>query len=71
MTDPHYSTLSKEDVSKIETLVIAHGFGPVILALGDILTQRYGADTELSLLIGWASEVARHLDTTHRAAGAH
>jgi len=66
MTFPHYSGLSQPDMDRLSELVTRVGYGPVIAALGDILTQASNLGMtkapQLSLTLGMATAEARELD---------
>lgn len=70
---PHYSALEQGDVDSLAALVRRKGFGPVIAALGDILTQgpqaRAQGQPTLSFCLGGAMAAAWTVDKNCPPAG--
>jgi hypothetical protein len=60
MTEPYYSSLSQADLDTLTELVVRKGYGEVLRALADILTQGIN-EPELSLALGLAAGTAKRL----------
>ena len=67
----YYTSLAQSDLDALTLLVSRAGYAPVLQGIGDILTQRLGAEkaTILSVYVGMACAAAEEVDRDYPPTG--